>query len=141
MTESATRLYHIWESLKQRIRRTKVFMFKPWYNFKEFKLWAISQEYNDTLYLNRISKIGGYTPDNCEWETKSIVYRAAKRDPGKYSKYVGVSFNKTNWIAYIGINTIQKNLGRYPNDKLAAIARDTYILDNDLKNYRLNGVV
>jgi len=141
MIESTTRLYHVWESLKQRSQRKGDYLYEPWKDYPQFKEWAIEAGYRDDLLLCRVSKVAGYTPDNCEWEPKAIVYRAAKRDPGMYSKYVGVSFNAGKWIAYVTVNTIQKNLGRFTSDKFAAIARDTYILDNDLKNYRLNGVV
>ena len=59
------------------------------------------------------------------------------------SKYVGISlcpeaYRKKRWVAHICTNRKVTYIGRFLYEIDAAIARDEYILDNNLHYYKLN---
>lgn len=42
---------------------------EDWKNFGLFKLWALSNGYEDNLTIDRINYDGNYEPSNCKWST------------------------------------------------------------------------
>lgn len=75
-----TRLYSIWKNLRQRIQNPKLpkahryygkTLEPSWETFGGFKLWALATGYTDTLTIDRIDPLLGYTIDNCRWITLS----------------------------------------------------------------------
>lgn len=79
---SYTRLYHIWDGMKQRCNNPNNHGYKwyggkgikldpIWKSFESFKYWATNSGYTDELCIDRINPIGDYTPHNCEWVTPS----------------------------------------------------------------------
>lgn len=72
------KLYDIWANMKQRCLYEKREDFKyyggkgvkvcdEWLNYKNFKKWAIENEYQEGLSLDRIDFDGNYEPSNCRF--------------------------------------------------------------------------
>lgn len=70
---SATKLYRLWESIKARCYNPKrkdynnyggrgITICKEWFCFDAFKNWALENEYNPGLEIDRIDNDGIYSP-------------------------------------------------------------------------------
>jgi len=77
-----TRLYRVWDSMKQRCFNPRDKAYK-WYggrgiiiclewknNYSAFKFWAILNGYQEGLTIDRIDNDGNYEPNNCQFITK-----------------------------------------------------------------------
>lgn len=80
--ESHTKLYYIWNEMKQRCRNTNdqrysrygargIEVCPAWNTFATFKTWAEANGYTEGLSIDRINNDKGYAPDNCQWVTRS----------------------------------------------------------------------
>ena len=76
-----TRLYHIWESMKQRCLNSNNKRYKDyggrgiticdeWLEFIPFRDWSLSNGYADNLTIDRINNNGNYEPSNCRFLSK-----------------------------------------------------------------------
>ena len=109
-------------------------------SFENFRDWATANGYSDDLSIDRKNVDGNYEPDNCRWIPEREQQRNKRKLPKTSSQYLGVSSCKQTgkWVAMIKVNNKQKNLGRYDTEYAAAKARDAYICDNNLQNFKLN---
>lgn len=130
------------------LRKTKSYRDKnikvcdEWENYHNFKHWALSNGYKDNLTIDRINNDGNYEPSNCRW-AGALIQGANTRQIYSHntSNYRGVSEYTTNHFhSYISVNNKRINIGYYNTASEAAKARDTYIIDHDLK-HTLNNVL
>lgn len=95
---SKTRLYTIWADMKDRCNNKNNNAYKnyggrgikicdEWLdNFMNFYNWAIENEYDESLTIDRINVNGNYEPSNCRWTTWRVqAYN--KRTSRKISIY------------------------------------------------------
>lgn len=94
--DAHTRLYHIWQNMKDRCYRAKNKHYKDyggrgitvcneWFDYITFKKWSINNGYQSNLTIDRIDVNGNYEPSNCRWITIQEQQRN-KRNSKKYIK-------------------------------------------------------
>lgn len=107
-----TRLYSIWHGMVQRCM-TKTFaqyknyggrgicLYSPWLDFKEFRAWAETNGYDDTLTLERKDNDGNYIPSNCTWIPKAA--QAKNRRSNVRVQHNGVDYIATDLAKKLGV--------------------------------------
>lgn len=151
-----TRLYNVWSKIKDRCYNKNnqayklygergIKMCEEWINnFESFYDWAMSNGYNDTAKkyectIDRIDNNGNYCPENCRWVDASIQQRNKRIQKNNNSGYKGIYFSKTEnkYCAQIGFNKKQITIGRFDSIKQAIEARNNYIKENKLTEYKI----
>jgi hypothetical protein len=145
-----SRLYRIWLGMLQRVTNPKRDSYKSyigkgiticdsWKDFATFQKWALHNGYKHDLSIDRINNDMSYCPENCRWVNHTMQARNRRSREGSSSKFVGVSKTHSNkWVARIFVNGKSIYLGLFDTEELAAIARDEYVLTNNLENFTLN---
>jgi hypothetical protein len=120
-----TRIYHIWQHMKQRCspscpkheialyyeRGIKVC--DEWLdNFEAFYEWSIAHGYQDELSIDRIDPNGDYCPDNCRWATARE--QTNNRRNTRYIEYEGQRMTLSDVAMKTGIpySTLSTGLAR-----------------------------
>lgn len=119
---SKTRLYRIYRGMNQRCYNSTCSNYKnyggrgiklcqEWINnkgFQNFYDWSISHGYAHGLTIDRIDNDGNYSPDNCQWVTKS--YNSFKQNVvvgKKYSELSSVRETIRRFMVHKNINSAQ----------------------------------
>lgn len=120
---SRTRLYRIWNSMRQRCENPNAISYKyygakgvtvcsEWKEFKNFCAWALNNGYANDLTLDRKDGSGNYEPSNCRWATNK-----EQQNNTSYTRlytYNGETLSIMQWAEKTGIhpNMLYKRLSR-----------------------------
>ncbi|WP_052353873.1 hypothetical protein [Neobacillus jeddahensis] len=104
---SNTRLHSLWRKMKDRCNNQRasnycnyggrgITICNSWNeDFMSFYQWAIANDYNDRLSIERVSVNGNYEPSNCKW-IKPREQSRNKRDT-QYTEINGVTKTLIEW--------------------------------------------
>ncbi len=144
-SEYGTRLYNIWRSMLARgsgsikafdrsYNSKHITVCNIWTtNFKAFKQWALENNYNDLLTIDRINNNDIYKPNNCRWTNGYVQSQNTRKLQSRNtSGYRGVSYIKKTKKYRAQIHSFGKRiaLGVYQDKEDAALAYDEYVLYN-----------
>lgn len=120
--ESRTRLYQTWRNM---IRRCKpdsddskhyfdrgITIVDEWYDFLNFKEWAMENGYSDSLTIDRIDNGRGYSPENCRWA--DIPTQNRNKRSNVVLSFRGEEKILTDWCKELNLNrgTVHSRLNR-----------------------------
>ena len=123
---SFDRLYHVWDSMKQRCDNPKNRGYKNyggrgisvcpgWYDYQTFREWSLSNGYDETAKrgectLDRIDVNGNYEPSNCRWV--NTVTQGNNRRDNITITHNGETHTVAEWARIIGMNksTLKRRL-------------------------------
>lgn len=121
--ESTTRLYYVWQNMKQRCYDESLENYKDyggrgikicdeWMEYANFANWAKANGYKNNLSIDRIDVNGDYKPTNCRWVTMKQQNR--NKTTTRYIELKGVKKSVGEWseILNIPISTIINRLDR-----------------------------
>lgn len=117
-----SRLYHIWQSMKQRCSNPRhksyhsyggrgISVCDAWLDdFLRFRSWALANGHQKDLTLDRIDNDGNYEPGNCRWVT--WAGQATNRRTNRLITHSGEPKTLADWArtAGIGITTLHARL-------------------------------
>jgi hypothetical protein len=154
---SNTKDYGVWKGIKGRTTMPNHSAFKyygargiklcdEWINDPKLFIEYIRKlpNYGKKGYtIDRIDNDGNYELGNLRWASRHIQNTNERKRNDNASGYIGVGFfarTHNHWYACIGVNKKQIHLGYFKTPKEAAIARNNYIIENNLTEYKLNEV-
>lgn len=108
---------------------------KEWkHNFKAYYDWCMENGWKHGLQVDRIDNNGNYCPENCRVTTCYINSHNRRKMSTNTSGYEGVTYvqDMHKYHARLMRKGKRVNLGYYLTAKDGAIARDRYIIDNDI---------
>lgn len=140
-----TRIYTIWQAMKQRCYNAKSDSFnnyggrgisvcEEWKkDFLIFYKWSVLNGYSDELTIDRINNDGNYEPNNCRWATPSqqnVNSRLIRAN--NTTGYRGVCFDSTRnkYVAHIQEDKKVHFLGYFDSKIDAAISYNDFIIKN-----------
>ena len=143
---SFNKFYHTWNNIMRRCYNPKnknykhygargITICEEWLDIKVFVIWAEATYPNIEGYtLDRIDNDKGYYPENCRWANMSIQGTNQRMQKNNTSGITGVCFDSSRgkWVSYICVNNKYKNFGKFNTIEEATLARDNYIIVNNL---------
>lgn len=111
--QSGTRLYLIWNGMRQRCENPRDTTFhnyggrgisvcNEWLNFNSFFMWAIANGYKDDLSIDRKDNNGNYEPGNCRWITLREQQRNKRTN--RLITYDGKTMCLKDWENMLGFS-------------------------------------
>ena len=141
---SHNQFYKTWKNMMERCNNLKnkhyqsyggrgISVCTDWQDLANFVSWA-EETYIEGMTMDRINNDGNYEPTNIRWADKTTQALNRRMKSINTSGYTGVSYLKTKnkWTANIGINNKLKHLGQFSTIEEAVLARDNYIIENNL---------
>lgn len=133
-----SRLYNTWSSMKQRCYNPKnnrycyyggkgISVCNDWIVFGGFKKWALESGYKEGMTVDRIDPSKNYSPDNCQWLSKSDNNSKRFDDSGG-RKVLNHHIIFANLLKSFGITFVisANNFGIKPGTLVAAIHRNKH---------------
>ena len=138
--------YQTWYDMVKRCNNPKSSAYKyygargitvceEWLDVTNFIAWCNSTHLNiKGVTLDRIDVEGNYEPNNCRWADASTQALNQRMKGNNTSGFVGVGFFKSinKWGANITVNHKLQHIGVYADLIEAVLARDNYIIENNL---------
>ena len=138
-----TKIWRTYHNIKQRCNNTKhpryndyggrgINMCKEWLNdISSFINWAIENNYNESLTIDRIDNNKGYSPDNCRCVSYAIQATNTNLRKDNTSDYRGVTKDIHNWRSQIQIKGKQKFLGYFNTAEEASEAYENAFMERE----------
>ena len=140
------RFYPTWNGVMQRCNNPKhknykyygareITVCEEWLDVRNFIIWAESTHPNMEGYtLDRIDNDKGYSPENCRWADKSTQSINQRMRRTNTSGYIGIIWSEARlkWVSRISVEKKRIWLGEYKTIEEAILARDNYIIENNL---------
>ena len=141
---SYTRLYHVWQAMKDRCTNPNSTSHKnyydkgvrvcdEWFDFEVFKEWALDNGYDENApqgkcTIERLDGNKGYSPDNCIWADAKVQrrntsrtvfyeYNGEKHIITDWAKILNVRYNTLYYAVYEKGMTIEEFVTKYLNEK------------------------
>jgi len=150
---AGTKEYKLWCSIKKRCYNEKepaykyyggrcINIYNEWFNDPKSFIGYIKSlpgYGSHGLTLDRINNDGNYEPGNLRWASRHIQSTNQRAKKNNKSGYIGAVYNKNanKYSSLIILNKKRIYLGFFVNPRNAAIARDIYIIKNNLSEYKL----
>ena len=108
---------------------------EEWLDIATFIAWAEATHPNiEGVSVDRIDNDKGYSPENCRWVdvTTQILNQRKRKD--NTSGYTGVTWHKNvkRWCSTLKSQGVLINVGTFKDKIEAVLARDNYIIENNL---------
>lgn len=138
---SSTRNYNIWLAMRQRCNNPHyscyghyggrgITVCSEWANYEAFMEWSFSHGYADDLTLDRIDNNKGYSPENCQWVSRTKQMRNTRHN--RMIEFNGKTLPLAEWADITGLPSpvikYRLNCGWLVEDALT-------IKNGEVKNY------
>lgn len=111
--EKKTKLYGVWCAMRSRCNNQNnaeyyryggrgISCCDEWSNFVPFKEWAMQNNYQEGLSIDRIDNNGNYCPENCKWSSR--YEQANNTSTNVFVKYNNQVNTLSNWAKILKLN-------------------------------------
>ena len=142
--QTGTPLYRVWKNMKLRCLNPNATGYENYggrgiqvcdewmHDYQAFHDWAMAEGWTEDLQIERIENDDDYSPGNCTFIDRHL--QQINRRNWQGSDYRGVCFHKQSgrWMAYLNTREGREYLGLHETSRSAAMARDNFIIDNQL---------
>jgi len=145
--KSKTKIYKLYHGIKKRCYNENTVGFEYWggkgikmcdkwlSDFEIFETWALNNGYEEGLSIERLNNEEDYCPENCIFIPRNEQPLNQTKRKDNTSGYTGVYVrgkDKDIYYAMINFNKINNNLGTFSSKRKAVMARNYFIINNNL---------